>query len=368
MKIIIIAGTITPHITPRAFRTTELACSLARLGHDVTVYAILGDNDYTEFESKTHVKVRDLGASKWGNPNSDGVNNRGLISKALEKLLWRIIDFPKTEYYFKTKRVLRKEDNFDYLITIAQPFPIHWAAASIRKRFPKKFRYWTADCGDPFICNPNIKRFKPILVPIEKFWCRSVDRITVPVHGAVSGYFPEFRDKIEVIPQGIDFKSIQLADYHKNAITTFLYSGVVIAERRDPTRFLNYLESIKDKEFRFIVYSTSPMFAEYKERLGDHLEIREYVPRLELIKEQSSVDFLINIQNSNPVQVPSKLIDYSLTKRPILNITSRFSDEEQVAFEEFLSGYYEKQYIVENISQYDSDNVAKQFISLVDDK
>lgn len=365
MKIKIIAGTITPHITPRAFRTTELACSLARLGHDVTVYAILGQYDYSEFEKKHNLKVKDLGASKWGNPNSDGKNDRSLLNKAVEKLLWRIIDFPKTEYYFKVKKALKKEGSFDYLITIAQPFPIHWAAASIRKHYPEKFKYWTADCGDPFICNPNVKRFKPLLVPIEKSWCRLVDKITVPVAGAIDGYFPEFRNKIAVIPQGVDFKSIRLAEYKKNDVPTFLYSGVVIAGRRDPTNFLDYLVSIKEKDFRFIVYSTSPMFLEYKERLGSHLEIRDYVPRLDLIKEQSTMDFLINIQNSNPVQVPSKLIDYSLTKRPILSISSGFNNEEKVAFEEFLSGDYSKQYVVENVSQYDSDNVARRFVELV---
>ena len=368
MKIVIVSSTITPHITPRAFRTTELACSLARMGHDVTVYAILGNHDYTEFESKTNVKVRDLGRSTWGNPNSDGENNRGIISKGLEKLLWRIIDFPKTEFYFKTRKALKQEADFDYLITIAQPFPIHWGAASIRRKYPSKFKYWTADCGDPFICNPNIKRFKPLLAPIEKFWCKYVDNITVPVKGAINGYFPEFRDKIAVIPQGIDFKSVVLNEYSINKFPTFLYSGVVIAERRDPKNFLDYLVSIKDRKFLFVVYSTSPMFATYKAMLGEHLEIRDYVPRLDLIKVQSSMDFLINIQNSNPVQVPSKLIDYSLTKRPILNISSKFSDEEREAFEEFLSGDYSKQYTVENVAQYDSDNVAKNFISLISPK
>lgn len=366
MKIVIIAGTITPHITPRAFRATELACSLARLGHEVTIYAILGNYDYTEFEKKNNLKVKSLGPSKWGNPNSDGKNERGIFSKALEKLLWRIIDFPKTEYYFKTKRALIKEQDVDYLITIAQPFPIHWAAASIRKKYPNKFRYWTADCGDPFICNPNVRRFKPLLVPVEKFWCRLTDHITVPVEGAINGYFPQFRDKISVIPQGIDFGSIVLSEYQKNPVPTFLYSGVVIQGRRDPSKFLDYLVSIKNRDFRFIVYSNSALFLEYKELLGEHLEIREYIPRLDLIKVQSSVDFLINIQNSNPVQVPSKLIDYSLTKRPILNISSVFSARERESFCEFLEGNYSKQYVVENIEQYNSDNVASRFVSLIE--
>lgn len=365
MRIILIAGTIHPHITPRAFRTTELACALARLGYDVTVYAILGNYDYSEFESKTHIKVKNLGPSKWGNPNSDGQNNRGLISKGFEKLLWRIIDFPKTEFFFKTIKVLKEEKDFDYIISVAQPFPIHWGVAYFRNKYPKKFKYWTADCGDPFICNPNIKRFKPILAPIEKYWCKAADHITVPVKGAINGYYPEFQDKISIIPQGIDFHSILLADYHKNSVPTFLYSGVVIPERRDPTKFLEYLVSIKDRSFKFIVYSTSAIFSQFKELLKEHIEIRNYIPRRDLIKEQSSMDFLINIQNNNPVQVPSKLIDYSLTKRPILNISSSFSEEERVVFEEFFEGDYSNQYIVDNVSQYDSDNVAQRFINLI---
>lgn len=367
MRIIIISGTIHPHITPRAFRASELACSLSRLGHDVTIYAILGNYDYTEYEKIHNIKVCTLGTSSWGNPNSDGTNKRGIVSKAFEKLFSRIIDYPKTEYYFKVRRALMKESDFDYLITIAQPFPIHWAAASVRKKHPNKFKYWTADCGDPFVCNPNIKRFKPILVPIEKKWCRLVDTITVPVVGAVNGYFPEFKNKIKVIPQGIDFNSVELKEYKRNQIPTFLYSGGVIPIRRDPTLFLDYLVSIKDKEFRFIVYSNSPIFLQYKEQLKEHLDIRQYIPRLELLKEQSTMDFLINIQNNNPVQVPSKLIDYSLTKRPILNISSSFAESEKEAFNEFLHGDYTKQYIVANVEQYDSDHVANRFISLIKD-
>ena len=364
MKIVIVAGTITPHITPRAFRATELACSLSSLGHDVTIYAVLGKYDYSKFEKDYNLRVKNLGVSKWGNPDSDGNNNRGVISKALEKILWRIIDFPKTEFYFKVRRALLQEDNIDYLITIAQPFPIHWAAAVIRKKSPNKFKFWTADCGDPFVCNPNIKRFKPILVPIEKFWCRQVDKISVPVPGAVDGYFPEFKHKIVIIPQSINFKSIELVDYKKNEIPTFLYSGGVISKRRDPTIFLNYLVSIKNRSFLFIVYSDSAIFKEYEDKLGEHMEIRDYIPRLDLIKKQSSVDFLVNIQNSNPVQVPSKLIDYSLTKRPILNISSSFSKAEQTVFEEFMLGNYDNQYMVDNVAQYDSDNVAAKFLSL----
>ena len=60
MKIVLIARNIFPLLSPRAFRTTELAKELAHLGHDVTIYAVLGEYDYTSFTKTTHVKVKNI--------------------------------------------------------------------------------------------------------------------------------------------------------------------------------------------------------------------------------------------------------------------------------------------------------------------
>lgn len=44
--------------------------------------------------------------------------------------------------------------------------------------------------------------------PIEKFWCKQTDYIVIPVENGKAGYYEEFRDKIAVIPQGIDFSGL----------------------------------------------------------------------------------------------------------------------------------------------------------------
>ena len=41
-----------PHISARSFRTTELAKGFAKMGHDVTLYTILGKYDYTQMEAE----------------------------------------------------------------------------------------------------------------------------------------------------------------------------------------------------------------------------------------------------------------------------------------------------------------------------
>lgn len=371
MRIVILSGTIFPALFPRSFRATELAKSLSKMGHEVVLYGNLGKYDYTEFQKKTGITVKSLGRSWFGNLNSDlpsagekkyTINK--LINRILGKMLHPIIDFPYCEFYFQAKRVLRREKEADLLITIAVPYALHWAAAKNRqKKGTSQFKRWIADCGDPMMGNPMNNYYSLFLAPLEKYWCKHVDRIVVPVENAKSGYFPEFREKINVIPQGINFNEITLADYKPNDIPTFFYCGAVYIGKRDPSAFLEYLCGIS-QPFRFVVYSNSPLFSAYKERLGERLDIRPAIPRFELIKVMSSMDFLVNICNNSSVQTPSKLIDYGLSKRPILNVSSEISNDEIKAFESMLKGDYSQKVIVPNIEKYNSDVVAKQFLEL----
>jgi hypothetical protein len=78
------------------------------------------------------------------------------------------------------------------------------------------------------------------------------------------------------------------------------------------------------------------------------------------------MDFLINIKNGSCLQLPSKLIDYYMTKRPILEITSSFHEVE--VFNEFLNRDYQNQKEVLDISQYNISNVAEKFIDLYNSK
>ena len=135
---------------------------------------------------------------------------------------------------------------------------------------------------------------------------------------------------------------------------------------RDPREFLEYL-SQKDIPFRFYIYSPSDtIFEDFKDVLGDRLIMNRYIPRKDLIRVMSKVDFLVNINNESSVQTPSKLIDYSLSKRPILNISTHFTEQERISLGAFLKGDYSSQYIVPNVEQYDAKNVSKKFIEAYD--
>ena len=55
------------------------------------------------------------------------------------------------------------------------------------------------------------------------------------------------------------------------------------------------------------------------------------------------MDFLINIKNDVTEQLPSKLIDYLLIDRPILDMDGNNLDQTKI--DQFLDGNYSKRYI-----------------------
>jgi hypothetical protein len=96
--------------------------------------------------------------------------------------------------------------------------------------------------------------------------------------------------------------------------------------------------------------------------LKEKLEVRHYIPRIDLLKELSSMDFLVNIAYDAVHQAPSKLIDYYLTGRPILSSVTNEFDYDTVR--DFIAGNYTNAFVFNNIEQYKIENVATKFLSL----
>ena len=357
MKIVLITQAFYPAMTPRANRTIELAEEFARRGHRVTVYALTSNFDYKGYTNRTGVVVRNLGVSRFGLEDSKGDAKNNIFIRLLRRLFGRLFLFPDFELIPMVRRAIIKENEIDLLVSISVPHVIPYAIATIENR--GNIKKWIADSGDPFMFNPFVNR--PFwFSSFEKKWCSSCDYISVPIESAVSAYYPEYRDKIKVIPQGLCFNSIVLSPYIKNDVPTFAYAGNVYNRLREPTRFLEYL-SLLNIDFKFIVYTKSPEpFLRFSERLKNKLVILDYIERSQLLTMLSKMDFLINIANNSSSQSPSKIIDYALTKRPILTISSGFGEKEQEVFRAFLNADYSQRLLVD-IDKYDIVNVANQF-------
>lgn len=361
MKVVIISSVIFPRISPRSMRATELAKEFARQGNQVILYGVLGNYDYTDFEKKYNLKIKNLGPTKFSKLNSDGNNDRSIINKIAKKLFHKILEYPDIELAFKVNKALKTEKDIDLLISIAVPYPIHWGVA-LNKRKNKSFaKTWVADCGDPYVGNP-FKKHPFYFKYIEKWFCRKADYLTVPIIEAKQGYYKEFHDKIKIIPQGFKFDLPKKEQEPKNKRLTFIYAGVFYAGKRDPRPFLEYLEK-QNLDFQFIVYTKNKTLLEpYLQNLKDKLAIKDYIPREDLLYEMGKADFLVNIENINTIQSPSKLIDYAIAGRPVLSINHKNMDYKNIDL--FLQKDYSNQLQIRNIKQYHIFNIVKQFIEL----
>ncbi|MDZ7693145.1 MAG: hypothetical protein U5K69_18830 [Balneolaceae bacterium] len=74
------------------------------------------------------------------------------------------------------------------------------------------------------------------------------------------------------------------------------------------------------------------------------------------------MDFLVNFENSTSIQMPSKLIDYYLTGRPVLSVPSQNIDKETV--NNFLNGNYSNKVEFNNMDRFRIDNVCNRFLGL----
>jgi len=365
MKILIIGNSCTPENSPRSFRTTELAKEFSKQGHEVTVLIPKDSSYHPQFEKDYNLRIKDLGKLKYKEIDLNKGNKLLVIFKRLlRRTLNLLFEYPDIELMFKVKKKLKNESGYDILISIAVPFPIHWGVAWARNKKNRIAKVWIADCGDPYYFNIH-DSFKKIFYfqYFEKWFSKKADFITIPFEGLKKYFFKEFDNKYKVIPQGFNFDEVKIYERPvQNEVITFAYSGGFLKNARDPGKLLDFLSTVT-KPFKFIVYNQQKEFLQpYYSKLEGKLIVRDYIPRIELMYELSKMDFLVNLEYDATNQAPSKLIDYSLVKRPILLIRNNEFDEKLIY--EFLDKNYKHQFKYSQLEKYNIKNVSAQFLDL----
>jgi hypothetical protein len=361
-KILLVSSAFYPEISPRSFRATELAKEFYRQGHDVTVITKFRAHDYTEFLKEFPITFK-----MWENPVFPKVpvfrqKYLSYISRWLARVLSILFEYPGIEEMFKLRLKLRNEEGYNLMISFAVPYPVHWGVAWSRTLKHRIAETWIADCGDPYMGDVLDSFRKPFYFRyLEKSFCRKADFITIPVETAMRGYYQEFHHKIKIIPQGFDFDLQRKSEQAISEFPSFAYAGGFLAGARDPKPLLNFLKKL-DTPFRFYVYTNMPDFInEFKLDFGEKLIISGYIPRNELMSVLSEMNFLINFDNNTKLNSPSKLIDYSIVEKPVLNIVRNFNEDDVLAF---LQGDYRNKMLLPDPEQYHIKNISQQFLDL----
>lgn len=363
-KILIISRAFYPQNSPRSFRTTELVKEFCKQGHEVTLLTVLEqDFDYSDFLAQYPISLESIGDLRWKRFGRSKFF--GDWPRKLGRLLHLFLEYPNIELLFRLKKTLPKYSGFDLLISIAVPHPIHWGVAAVRTTKNPIAKVWVADCGDPFMGNTLESVRAPFYFSyFEKKFCRKADFISIPTSGALHGYYKEFHSKIVIIPQGFDFNAISIRKTVSTPnIIRFAYAGGVASSGiRSPKKIIEFLFKV-DTPFEFHLFSANyEVVRAYATQAPEAIFLHPPLPREELLTELGTMDFLLNLDNGSTNQTPSKLIDYALVGKPILNIPAENFDTSLVT--SFLAKDYSRQLIIENIERFNIINVTHQFLSL----
>jgi hypothetical protein len=375
MNFLVISSWVFNVYSPRAIRTYELVREFLEKGHHVTLvcHKINVPEDILSRQNLTIINIR---VPRYQSIKLGKHILLRIIERFCNRLLYWFFEYPMIQYYFIVRSALKRLHvySYDALISIAQPYPLHWGIASfLRKNSIAKL--WIADCGDPYALVQNDTVRKMFYFKwMEKWFMRKCDYITIPILEGIDFYYPEFHHKIVIIPQGLSFPEAKPKGSQNNSpISTSKnkvqigYAGNITAYQKRAKHLFKALTGLT-QDFHFTAFADNPKF--YQENMSIEVfskcSIYNRVDRMQMLTYLEDMDFLIYIPYEKPGQRPFKLIDYTFLDKPILEYKA---DEWSVKIlHQFMQGDFTYRYSGVKLEEHRIEVVAQSFIDLINKK
>jgi len=368
---LIITYSYKPLLSPHAFRWATIAEYWSSQGNKVDVISIWKPGLPKEEISKG-VNIHRVGGGlieflrqnynnkvnyKRSNSNTRLAHNQRSIIKLIHDYTWKKVYWPDSTclWYFPCKKRvfdLFKNEQYNKIISVSLPFTDHLIPLSLKKKY---FDFtWIADMGDPFYFlteTPvnNHKIYNSLNFKIERKVFQAADAIMVTPE-AVNKYkevFPESSRKMHVVPPLLtsEINNFNFLNQHLNFSNEIklVFIGTLYKSIRNPNFLLklyNNMLKIKLKkglELHFIgnTNDCEYCFKPYKHLLGKKIFIHGIVKKEKVYKLMKEANVLINIGNNIPYQLPSKVVEYASTGKPILNIVRKETDNSISFFDNY---------------------------------
>ncbi|MXO51712.1 glycosyltransferase [Erythrobacter gaetbuli] len=343
LRILFISPNFPPYAQAGAARTGALARHWIEQGHEVTVIgarigAANGIHSGLDHEHLTAIMlpVEKLPAAEGAPVPSAAPDKPVSRPSRLRRWLWLSRQMPDrfhphwTRRAVDTARGLCLAKGFDLVYSSGPPHSAHIAAQKI-----------AAESGLPWVCeqrdlwadNPYIDR-QPVLTTLYNRLGRQVQRHAdafVAVTETAAGELAAQTGKAVTLARngwdGADFAGLEdvTAPLDSERLT-IIHAGLIYAERRDPKALFEAIAMLGEdrRRVRAVFYHDEYGFldqriAEYG--VADCVEMREFLPRSEILKVERQADVLLMCRWPDPAEdgvIPGKLFEYIGARRPIL--------------------------------------------------
>lgn len=359
IKILVISFSYRPLNNPRSFRWTHLSEKFAAAGHfvDVVTSWIPGSPDT---ESVGNLSIhragwkfleRIRGRRRLTREQAGKVARRessSLPAKAKHAILkganWLWLNLywpdPSCLWFFPARRMilaLMARKQYDVIISVSPTFTAVAVGHSVRKRAPDAV--WMLDLGDPFSFLEGAPPNNTALYAGLNRWYerrvfKQVNVISVTNPQTQQRYaevFPESTPKLQVIPPLL---SLPQNDPKPMIPGRLVYIGTMYRNIREPgfllELFKRALEAGLSPETQLHCYgdvsSCLDIIAAYEPLLGSRVFFHGVVPREIAAQALNEANFLVNIGNETTYQLPSKVVEYAATGKPVINLAKSKND------------------------------------------
>ena len=342
-NILIVTHQFVPHQSPRTTRWKLIYDELVKQGFNIRV--ITGtrqdgsDSNIQYIGNKTASGV--VSSLRKQSNTDQGSFYKNLALKFLKKIyrfFYKFFAWPDyTMFWVFSIWKNRKKIDFDYdvIISVSLPFSSHVAAYIINKEKRKK---WIMDIGDPFSLKSNAFEnnkyfYKSLNYYIENKFFKMADQI-VFTHKDASLEHKEFfninNEKIEIgNPISAFSKNVyqNSKKYNYNIEPIKIgYFGILTKGVRSPNEVLKYFQNL-DYVFHWYTNPDSKnMILQNNIDQNKHLFF-DMVPRNEALEIMvTSFHCLLSIGNLNASQLPSKVIEYISTGKPVIHFAEISND------------------------------------------
>lgn len=258
--------------------------------------------------------------------------HKGYENMVIYKIPYNTFKNGKIDFHHWKRKVVHEISSFDVsnfskILTISFPLPILEIGYEIKRRF--SHLEWFIYELDPYAYN-RILRFPRLLffyrLIIERKMFRFSNKILL-THELFSSYknslLKTYSDKF--IDIGIPLLEIYNFTNKTNEIgdkINISYIGSLYNKVRNPEYILKIFAEIKGIKINFYGADPSQISTDQKNIFGDRLMMHGRIPKSEIKSVLNDSDVLLNIGNNTNNQLPSKVLEYIGTGKPIISIYS----------------------------------------------
>ena len=335
-RILIVTHQFIPHQSPRTTRWKLLYDELIESGYDVTV--ITGTLQLSEDPNIKYIGnkkasgiVKNLRIQSNIKQDSSYKNYLYKLLKKIYRFFYKFFAWPDyTMFWIFSIWKNRKKIDIDYdlIISVSLPFSSHVAAYIINKDKNKK---WIMDIGDPFSLKTNAFEnnrylYKSLNYYFENKFYKKAHQVVFTHQESADEHklffnMPENKvtigSPISTFSQELFQKSVSF-NYETKPITIG-YFGVLTKGVRSPSQVLKFFQQT---DFVLHWYTNSDSKEMIKQNKIDfnRNKLFDMVTRNEALEKMvTSLHCLLSIGNLNPAQLPSKIIEYISTGKPVLH-------------------------------------------------